>query len=65
MENVSLTDRVPHEVLHIVNEERNILRTIKRRKSTGLATPYIGTAYEYTLLRKNNRKSDGKKRKKT
>jgi hypothetical protein len=30
-----------------------------------MATPYTGTTFENTLLRKNNRKSDGKKRKKT
>jgi hypothetical protein len=52
-------------VLHIVNEERNIVHIIKRRKATRLATPYIGTAFEITLLRKNNKKSDGKKGKKT
>jgi hypothetical protein len=52
-------------VLHTVKEERNILPTIKRRTATGMATPYTGTAFENILLRKNNRKSDGKKRNKT
>jgi hypothetical protein len=32
-EKVSWTDRVRNEVLHRVKEERNILRTIKRRKA--------------------------------
>jgi hypothetical protein len=33
MEKISWTDRVRNEVLHRVKEERNILRTIKRRKA--------------------------------
>jgi len=65
MERVCWTDRLRHEVLHIVKEERSILGTIKGGKATGLVTPYIGTAFENTLLRENNRKSGGKKRKKT
>jgi hypothetical protein len=32
MEKINWTDRVRYEVLHRVNEERNILHTIKRRK---------------------------------
>jgi hypothetical protein len=33
MEKISLTDRVINEVLHRTKEERNILKTIKRRKA--------------------------------
>jgi hypothetical protein len=65
MEKVCWSERVRHEVLHIVKKERNILRTIKIRNATELTTPYIGTAFENTLLRKNNRKSERKERKKT
>jgi len=35
MEKISWTDRVSNEeVLHTVNEERNVVHTIKRRKAT-------------------------------
>jgi hypothetical protein len=44
MERVSWADRMKNEkVLHRVEEERNILHTIKRRL-TGLVTSCIGTA---------------------
>ena len=33
MEKISWTNRVKNEVLHGVNEERNILLTVKRRKT--------------------------------
>ena len=44
MEKISWTDRVRNEkVLHRVKEERNIINTIKRRKTIVLVTSGVGT----------------------
>jgi hypothetical protein len=52
MEKISLTDHVRYEeVLQRVWEERNILRTIKKRRLSGLVTSCVGTAFSYTLLK--------------
>jgi hypothetical protein len=46
VEKISWTDRVRNEeVLHRVKEERNIVRTIKRRNLTGLVISDVGTAF--------------------
>ena len=46
LEKISWTDHVgDEEVLHRVKEERNILHTIKRRKSNWIAHIYVGTAF--------------------
>ena len=43
LEKIRWTDRVRNEkVLHRVKEERNILRTIKRRKALVLVTSGVG-----------------------
>jgi hypothetical protein len=39
-------DHVKNEVLHKVNKERNILRTIKEEILTELVTSFLGTASE-------------------
>ena len=45
MEKISWTDHVRNEeVLLRVNEQRNILHEIRKRKLTGLVTSYVGTA---------------------
>ena len=50
MENISWTDRVKNEkVLHRVKEERNTLRTIKKRKANWIGTPGGGTGFYNTL----------------
>ena len=55
------TDRVKNEeVVHIVMEERNILRTVKNRL-TGLVTYCIITEFSHTSLKG---RSEGKTRKK-
>ena len=46
MEKISWTDRVRNEeVLLIVNEQRNILHEIRKRKLIGLVTSYVETAF--------------------
>jgi hypothetical protein len=65
---ISWTDRVKNEVLHTVKEERNILRTIPRRKAE-----FIGNILRRNCLLKHviegkirgKDRNDGKKRKKT
>jgi hypothetical protein len=50
-ENISRTILVKNEVLHRAKEERNILCTIKRRKTAWMVTPCVGTAFQNTLLK--------------
>jgi hypothetical protein len=46
MDEISWTDRVRNEeVLHRVKEERNILRTVKRRKANWIVTSCVETAF--------------------
>jgi len=46
MERTSWTDRVKkEEILHIAKEERNILRSMKQVKLSGLLTSCVGTAF--------------------
>ena len=46
MEKVSWTDHVRNEeVLLRVNEQRNILHEIRKRKATGLVISYVETAF--------------------
>jgi hypothetical protein len=46
MEKVNSADLVTNEeVLHRINEERNILQTIKRKRLTALVTSRIGTSF--------------------
>ena len=44
MEKISWTDRVRNEVLERVKEERNILNTLKRRKTIWIVHSCVGTA---------------------
>ena len=48
MEKISWTDRVRNEVLHRVKEERNIIHTVKVRKSN-----YIGYILRRSRLLKH------------
>jgi len=51
MEKSSCTDYVKnYELLKRVEEERNILRTVKWRKLPGLVTSCIGTSLKKILL---------------
>ena len=46
MEKISWTDHVRNvEVLHLVMEERNVLRTVKKRNVTDLVTSWVETAF--------------------
>ena len=46
MEKISWTDHVRNEeVLLRVNEQRNILHEIRKRRLTGLVTSYVETAF--------------------
>jgi len=45
MEKIIWADRVKHELLHRVKEERDILNAIKGMRS-GLITTYAGTAFQ-------------------
>jgi len=45
MEKISWTDRVRNEVLERVKEERNILNTLKRRKTIWIVHSCVGTAF--------------------
>ena len=45
VEKINWIDRVKNEVLYRVKEERNILHTIKRRKSHWIGRIYVGTAF--------------------
>ena len=46
MEKISWTDHVRNEdVLLRVNEQRNILHEIRKRKAIGLVTSYVETAF--------------------
>jgi hypothetical protein len=68
MEKIIWTDLMSHEVLHRIKEERNVLHTIKRRK-----TNRIGHILRRNCLlehviegkRGGKNKRDGKTRKKT
>ena len=52
MEKIILTDRVKNkEVLRRVNEQRNILHTIKRRKAKWMVTSCVARAFENRLLK--------------
>jgi len=47
MKKISGTDRVKHEVLHKVKDERDIINAIKGSLS-GLITSYAGTTFQNT-----------------
>ena len=52
MEKIGWTDYVRNEeVLLRVNEHRNILHEIRKRRLTGLVTPYVETAFYNKLLK--------------
>jgi hypothetical protein len=59
MEKINWTDRAKNEVLHRVEEERNILLT-------GLFTSWVGTAFWNMFLNERRKDlSEGKTRNKT
>jgi len=64
MEKISWTDCVRNEVLHSVNEDRNIFHIVKRRKAV-LVTSRVGTAFDNRRKDKGKDRSDGMIRKKT
>jgi len=45
MEKIIWIDRVRNEVLHRVEEEKNVLHTTKRRKANRIGHIVIGTAF--------------------
>ena len=52
MEKISWTDHVRNEeVLLRVNEQRNTLHEIRKRKANGLVTSYVETAFYNKLLK--------------
>ena len=53
-----------NEVLHSVNEDRNIFHIVKRRKAV-LVTSRVGTAFDNRRKDKGKDRSDGMIRKKT
>jgi len=42
---INWTDRVKNEVLHRVEEDRNILHRMDRRKANGLVKSRVGSAF--------------------
>jgi hypothetical protein len=51
MDRISWTDRVRNEVVLLrVNEKRNIVQTIKRKKANWLVTACVGSAFCNTLF---------------
>jgi hypothetical protein len=53
MEKICWTDRVRNEVLHRVNEERNIIHTIKRREASLIAQVYSGNCLLKHIIEEN------------
>jgi len=52
MEKISWTDHMRNEeVLLRVNEQRNTLHEIRKRKANGLVTSYVETAFYNKLLK--------------
>jgi hypothetical protein len=47
---ISWTDRARNEVLHRVKEERNIIRTVKRRKANWIGCILCRNCHVKTLL---------------
>jgi hypothetical protein len=67
MEKISWTDRVRNEeVLHRVKEERNIVRTLKRRKANWIGhISRRNCLLKHVIEGKLGGRSDGKTREKT
>ena len=52
MEKISWTDHVRNEeALLRINEQRNIVHEIRKRKANGLVTSYVETAFYKKLLK--------------
>jgi hypothetical protein len=62
MEKISWTDHVRNEVLFRVEEQRNILHEISKRKVNGLVTFCVETAFYNGTMKKDKRRDRSDKR---